>query len=337
MSLSEFTFFDIFTGAGGLALGIESSGFRQVGCLDNDVACVQTIKTNRPAWNFIDNDVRTVDFKSYQGKVSLLTGGFPCQAFSYAGELRGFKDSRGTLFQEFSRAVSEIKPMVFLAENVKGLLTHDKGNTFKVILDTFSKEYNVEYRLLNAAYFGVGQKRERLFIIGVRKDLNISIEFPQPYSYETTLYDAIKASPPPSSPGITYSESKRRVLELVPPGGCWVDLPEDIAAEYMGVSYYKHDGGYRGVARRTSFDKPCPTLTCSPSQKRTELCHPTETRPFTVREYARIQSFPDDWVFCGSLADQYKQIGNAVPVKMAARLGNVILRMLHGGNICVNS
>ena len=123
----------------------------------------------------------------------------------------------------------------------------------------------------------------------------------------------------PDSPGEEYSEKKRRVLEQVPPGGCWVDLPDEVAREYMGKSYYS-GGGRRGMARRISWDEPCLTLTCSPSQKQTERCHPDETRPFTIREYARIQSFPDSWRFCGGIGDQYKQIGNAVPVELARRI-----------------
>ena len=134
----------------------------------------------------------------------------------------------------------------------------------------------------------------------------------------TTLRQALEGCP--TSPGVEYSEKKRKVLSLVPAGGCWVDLPEAVAKDYMGKSYYS-GGGRRGMARRISWDEPCLTLTCSPSQKQTERCHPDETRPFTVREYARIQSFPDDWKFCGGIGDQYKQIGNAVPVEMARRIG----------------
>ena len=106
-------------------------------------------------------------------------------------------------------------------------------------------------------------------------------------------------------------------MELVPPGGCWVDLPDDVAREYMGRSYFS-GGGRRGMARRIAWDEPCLTLTTSPSQKQTERCHPDETRPFAVREYARIQSFPDDWEFVGKISEQYKQIGNAVPVENTA-------------------
>ena len=116
-------------------------------------------------------------------------------------------------------------------------------------------------------------------------------------------------------------------MELVPPGGCWVNLPEDIAKAYMGKSYYS-GGGRRGIARRIAWDEPCLTLTTSPSQKQTERCHPDETRPFTVREYARIQSFPDEWEFQGTISEQYKQIGNAVPVEMARRVGIQIIKAL---------
>ena len=113
----------------------------------------------------------------------------------------------------------------------------------------------------------------------------------------------------------------------MPPGGCWVDLPESVAKEYMGKSFYS-DGGRRGMARRISWNEPCLTLTCSPSQKQTDRCHPDESRPFTVREYARIQSFPDEWKFCGGIGAQYRQIGNAVPVEMARRIGVEIVKSI---------
>ena len=171
---------------------------------------------------------------------------------------------------------------------------------------------------MNACYFGVGQKRERIVIIGIRNDLDINFTYPIEDEKWTTLRDALRDCP--KSVGEQYSEKKKKVLDLVPAGGCWVNLPEDVAKEYMGKSYYS-GGGRRGMARRISWDEPCLTLTCSPSQKQTERCHPDETRPFTVREHARIQSFPDDWIFCGGLCDQYKQIGNAVPVEMARRVG----------------
>ena len=132
----------------------------------------------------------------------------------------------------------------------------------------------------------------------------------------------------PKSDGAKYPKSKEDVLDLIPPKGYWRDLPLDLQKEYMGGSFYL-GGGKTGMARRIGWDEPCLTLTCSPAQKQTERCHPEETRPFTVREYARIQTFPDEWKFDGSLAQQYKQIGNAVPVNLGQELGYSIIEFLN--------
>jgi len=132
----------------------------------------------------------------------------------------------------------------------------------------------------------------------------------------------------PPSEGSLYPKSKKDVLDLVPPKGYWRDLPLDIQKSFMGQSFYL-GGGKTGMARRIGWDEPCLTLTCSPAQKQTERCHPEETRPFTVREYARIQTFPDDWKFVGSIAQQYKQIGNAVPVNLGKEVGYSIIKFLN--------
>ena len=230
------------------------------------------------------------------------------------------KNDDVTAIELFAGAgVKEVNPKIFMAENVRGLVSHDKGRTLTTIINVLEAlGYHTQQKILNAAYFGVGQKRERIVIVGIRNDTDIEFSYPNEEDKMTTLREALKGCP--KSDGVEYSEKKKKVLALVPPGGCWVDLPEDIAKEYMGKSYYS-GGGRRGMARRISWEEPCLTLTCSPSQKQTERCHPEETRPFTVRESARIQSFPDDWTFCGGIGDQYKQIGNAVPVEMARRIG----------------
>ncbi len=321
MANRKITNLELFAGAGGLALGFEQAGIDGVGFVEiNHTAC-ETLRHNRPGWNVMEGDIHTIDFTGFKGKVDLVSGGAPCQAFSYAGKKLGFGDTRGTLFAEFARCVKEVQPKMFLFENVRGLLSHDKGRTFATIEHEFkSLGYSVQYQVLNACYYGVGQKRERIIVIGVRNDLTgkIVFEYPKPEEKWTTLKQALAFCP--KSEGQAFSESKRTVMELVPPGGCWVDLPEDIAKAYMGKSYYS-GGGRRGMARRISWDEPCLTLTTSPSQKQTERCHPDETRPFTVREYARIQAFPDYWEFTGTVSEQYTQIGNAVPVEMARRIG----------------
>ncbi|MCQ2440081.1 MAG: DNA (cytosine-5-)-methyltransferase [Oscillospiraceae bacterium] len=319
LDCGEVTAIELFAGAGGLALGLEQAGIKTVEYIEFDKACCETLKANRPNWNVVCDDIHNVDFTQYEGKIDIVTGGFPCQAFSFAGKKLGFEDTRGTLFHEFARCVKEVRPKMFLAENVRGLVFHDNGRTLSTIISVLeSLGYHTQQKIMNACYYGVGQKRERIVIIGIRDDLDINFDYPIADEKWTTLRDALKDCP--KSIGESYSEKKRKVLDLVPAGGCWVDLPEEVAKEYMGKSYYS-GGGRRGMARRISWDEPSLTLTCSPSQKQTERCHPDETRPFTVREYARIQSFPDDWTFSGGITDQYKQIGNAVPVEMARRVG----------------
>ncbi|MCJ8278943.1 MAG: DNA cytosine methyltransferase [Rivularia sp. ALOHA_DT_140] len=254
----------------------------------------------------------------------VVTGGFPCQAFSYAGKGLGFEDTRGTLFYEFARCVKQVQPKLFLAENVRGLISHQGGRTLKTVLSVLETlGYNIQYRLLNAVNYDVPQKRERIIIIGTREDIRFQYPAPSPNIF--TLKNALKDVP--HSEGMKYSPKRAAILKLVPPGGCWRDSPEDIQKSYMMKSYYL-TGGRTGIARRISWDEPCLTLTTSPSQKQTERCHPEETRPFTVREYARIQTFPDDWEFMGGMSSKYKQIGNSVPVIFAYHLGRSIINAL---------
>lgn len=313
---------ELFAGAGGLALGLEKAGLKANALIEIDKDAVATLRHNRPDWNVIHADVSQVSFEGMSADV--VTGGFPCQSFSYAGKGLGFEDTRGTLFYEFARCIKEVQPKLFLAENVRGLISHQNGKTLQTILSVLeSLGYNVQYRLLNAVNYDVPQKRERVIIIGTLP--GIRFQYPAPSPKILTLRDALKDVPP--SEGMKYSPKRAQVLALVPPGGCWRDLPENIQKSYMMKSYYL-TGGRTGMARRISWDEPSLTLTTSPSQKQTERCHPDETRPFTVREYARIQTFPDDWEFIGGVGSKYKQIGNAVPVNFAAHLGRAITSAL---------
>lgn len=314
---------ELFAGAGGLALGLELAGLTTEALIEIDKAACETLKHNRPQWNVINEDVRNIDFSKYKG-VDVVTGGFPCQAFSYAGKKLGFDDVRGTMFFEFARAIKEIRPKMFIGENVRGLINHDNGRTLKTIIDILTEMgYNVRYELLNAVNYGVPQKRERIIIVGTLPEYEFN--FPKPEERIVTLKDALYNVP--KSEGMQYSANRKRILEMVPPGGCWRDLPEDVQKEFMGKSYYS-GGGRTGMARRLSWDEPSLTLTTSPSQKQTERCHPDEIRPFTVREYARIQTFPDYWEFIGTISNRYKQIGNAVAVRMAYKLGKSIIDTL---------
>lgn len=335
--LRDFTTVELFAGAGGLALGMHKAGFKHVLLNEMDANACRTLRYNHPEWNVLEKDIHKVDFTPLHGLVDLLTGGFPCQAFSYAGKKGGLNDARGTLFFELARAVKEIAPMVFLCENVKGLLSHDGGRTLEVIKASIAElgYILVEPRVLKAIMYQVPQKRERLILLAIRNDLAESVTFhwPSPYRRVLTLRDAffkgvLFETDVPQSEGQIYPEKKRKVMELVPEGGDWRNLPEQIQKEYMGGSFYL-GGGKTGMARRLSMDEPSLTLTCAPAQKQTERCHPTETRPLTVREYARIQTFPDEWEFKGNMTAQYKQIGNAVPVNLAWAVGRSVMRLMN--------
>lgn len=334
-SLKSFKSVELFAGAGGLALGLEMAKFNTIGLIEIDKNAVCTLKKNRPQWNIINNDIAEIsplDLESFfsisKGELDLLSGGAPCQAFSYAGKRLGLEDARGTLFYHYAVFLRKLAPKVFLFENVRGLQSHDKGRTYKIIHDIFQSEgYTVQTKLLNAWDYNVPQKRERLIMIGIRNELagKLKINFPQPYNYKPVLRDILSDVPP--SEGASYSEYKRSLFELVPPGGCWRDIPEAIAKKYM-KSCWTMGGGRTGILRRMSLDEPSLTILTSPSQKQTERCHPLEVRPFTIRENARCQTFPDNWQFCGSIMQQYKQIGNAVPVKLGFEIAKEIYKGL---------
>ena len=324
------SYIEVFAGAGGMAVGLEKAGWKPLLLVDNDKKCVDTLRLNIRGCEIKCEDVTNLKLHEYKGRVDLLAGGVPCQSFSQAGKRKGLADARGNLFHDFIRLVDECEPKVFLIENVEGLLTHENGETFNGIVGLLERtttngiEYAIRYKVLNANDYGVAQKRKRVFVVGFRKDIvgSSRFEFPKPLDYKPVLRDVLRDVP--ASQGVRYSDAKASVMAMVPPGGCWVDLPEDVQVAYMKQSM-NSGGGKRGIARRIAWDEPCLTLTTSPCQKQTERCHPDEARPFTVREYARIQSFPDSYRFAGSVASQYKQIGNAVACEVAYHVGRSIL------------
>lgn len=319
-----YTSIELFAGAGGLALGVEKAGFNTLGLIEFDKDAADTLKKNRPNWNVINDDIANIsclDLEKYfsikKGELDLLSGGAPCQAFSYAGKRLGLEDARGTLFYHYALFLEKLQPKMFLFENVRGLLTHNHGKTYSTMLDIFTRAgYTIDKQVLNAWNYGVPQKRERLITIGIRNDLvgKTEYRFPKAHSYKPVLRDVLLDCP--DGPGVPYGEKKRKIFELVPAGGYWRDIDPAIAKEYM-KSCWDMEGGRTGILRRMSMDEPSLTVLTSPSQKQTERCHPLEARPFTVRENARCQTFPDDWEFCGNVSSQYKQVGNAVPVNLA--------------------
>lgn len=328
---------ELFAGCGGLAVGFERAGFEVLGLSELDKDACNTLRKNRPGWNVLEGDIRLKDFSKYAGIVDIVTGGFPCQAFSYSGNRLGLEDARGTLFYEFAKVVQAVQPTAFIAENVKGLLTHDCGDTLKLILATFKglgyKVYTPT--LLNANDFGVAQKRERLFILGVKEQYAERFSQLNPEKQQQiTLKDALLQGAYYErdvntllTSGATYTTEKAELFNKVPAGGNWRNLNDADRKSYMGA-LLKSGGGKTGVMRRLSYEKPSPTILTSPAQKLTEFCHPVYSRPLSVRECARVQSFPDNWEFCGSTSSQYKQIGNAVPVNLAYSIGKNLYEKL---------
>ena len=281
---------ELFAGAGGLALGLEQAGFDGLAYVEMNGDACETLRRNRPGWNVIEGDVHEIDFQQYDGRVDLVSGGFPCQAFSMAGKRLGFGDIRGTLFAEIIRCANETHPKMLLMENVKGLLSHDGGRTFETIRHEVEKAgYSLQWKVLNASYHGVGQARERIVMIGIRDDLTdkVSFEYPEPDGSQTTLREALDGVP--DSPGASYSEKKAKVLDLVPPGGCWVDLPQDIAREYMKGSY-DSPGGKRGHGETLVMGPPVPHadhVTVAEADgavpsRRDEAAHRPRVRPSAV-------------------------------------------------------
>ena len=344
----EYPSISLFSGAMGLDIGLGQSGIDIRIGQDFDRSCVETMLANRhPS---LCGDIRGLSpdqlleaARLKVGETFLLCGGPPCQPFSTAGKRLGINDPRGSLFMEFIRMIDAIRPRFFVMENVKGLMsaplrTEDglntacKGSVLDVILDEFSKlNYKTVYGVLDAVNYGVPQFRERFILLGSRDGEDVFLPIPthfqrhqNPLYRWRTLGDAIKDLE--DEPGFhhLFSEKRARFLKLVPPGGNWRSLPSELLREAMGGAY-ESGGGKVGFYRRLSYAEPCPTVTTSPAQKATMLCHPTRLRTLSIPEYKRIQQFPDDWVLTGSPADQYRQIGNAVPIGLAKAIGDAII------------
>lgn len=344
----------LFSGAMGLDIGLEKAGLNVAVGQDFDPSCVATMRKN--GHHVIDGDIRGIqpqqllDFTRLSpGEPFLICGGPPCQPFSTAGKRLGINDPRGSLFMDFIRMIDYIRPRFFIMENVKGIMSaplkhvplseRDKedpeqklGTVLDVILSEFRKlGYKTVYGILDAVNYGVPQFRERFVLIGSRDNEDIFLPMPthfqmhQDGSYRwQTLNDRIKDLEYDCGEYTPFSNDRLEFLKLVPEGGNWRSLPPELIRQAMGGAY-ESGGGKVGFYRRLSFNQPSPTLVTSPVQKATMMCHPTQNRPLSVQEYARIQQFPDEWEFMGTTAAKYRQIGNAVPVGLAVALGKAII------------
>lgn len=338
----------LFSGAMGLDLGLERAGININLCQDFDPSCYETMLINgKPG---MTGDIREIDSETILKKANLkreeaflLCGGPPCQPFSTAGKRLGINDPRGSLFMDYVRMVDETRPRFFVFENVKGLtsISVDAGGAPGGVLDIILSEfqrigYKTVYGVLDAVNYGVPQFRERMIIIGSRDNEDIFLPYQShfrkhqcPSMRWRTLGDTIKDLEEYPGACTHFSEERLRYLRMVPEGGNWKDLPIDLQPLAMGGAW-KSGGGKVGFYRRLSYSQPSPTVVTSPVQKATMMCHPTKDRPLSVKEYARIQQFPDDWKISGTVTNQYKQIGNAVPVGLAEAVGQALIATATG-------
>ena len=352
----------LFSGAMGLDIGLEKAGLNVVIGQDFDESCVKTMQAN--GHNVLGGDIREIDPRKLLeltgrsvGEPFLICGGPPCQPFSTAGKRLGINDPRGSLFMDFIRMIDYIRPRFFVMENVKGIMSaplkhvplsekdendpdQRLGTVLDVILSEFDKlGYKTVYGVLDAVNYGVPQFRERFVLIGSRDNEGIFLPIPthfqmhQDKAYQwKTVRDAIADLEFDKGECATLSEERLKFLKMVPEGGNWRDLPKDIIPIAMGGAY-KSGGGKVGFYRRLSYDQPSPTVVTSPVQKATMMCHPTQNRPLNIKEYARIQQFPDDWIFTGTTAAKYRQIGNAVPVGLAEAIGKAVCAVAEGNAV----
>jgi len=338
----------------GLDIGLGKAGLNVVIGQDFEPSCVETMKVN--GHNVLGGDIRDIKPETlleltglHVGEPFMICGGPPCQPFSTAGKRLGINDPRGSLFMDFIRMIDYIRPRFFIMENVKGIVSaplkhvpkkervrddaeQKLGTVLDVILSEFSKlGYKTVYGILDAVNYGVPQFRERFVLIGSRDNEDIFLPIPTHFQMHQnsdyrwkTVGEAIKDWESNQGEYTRLSGDRKKYLHMVPEGGNWRDLPQEIIPVAMGGAY-ESGGGKVGFYRRLSYEQPSPTITTSPAQKATMLCHPKKDRPLSIKEYARIQQFPDDWRFTGTISAQYRQIGNAVPVGLAEAIGRAII------------
>lgn len=348
-SKNMFTAISLFSGAMGLDLGIEKSGFDVLACIENDPDCVETIKKNRPNIKVYGEDINLLipstvlkDLGKKKGDVTLVVGGPPCQSFSTAGKRMSFNDFRGNVIVRFLDYVKEIKPKYFILENVRGIYSAKLANTPPEYKEYKSIEnlpgsvvyflyhefrklgYEVAFDLFDSSLFSVPQGRERFIMFGSSDGEQIDLPVPTTPNRDFTLKKAIGNLNGMKHDFVQLRETHVKYLKLLKGGQYWKNLPEKLQEEAMGKSY-KLGGGKTGFYRRLSWDKPSPTLVTHPAMPATMLVHPDEMRPLSVQEYALIQQFPLEWFFSGKLTSIYKQIGNAVPVGLGYMAGEAIV------------
>jgi DNA (cytosine-5)-methyltransferase 1 len=359
-----------FSGAMGMDIGLEQAGFKTLLCCEVDNACRKTISKNRPDIalisdinNYSAKEIRKEAGLTMKDEIDLVVGGPPCQAFSTAGKRKGFKDDRGNVLLKYLDMIIELNPKYAVIENVRGILSaplihrpHDmrgaknpplapeekKGGALYFVLGKLRKAgYSVSFNLYNAANFGTPQKRERVIIVCSREGKKL------PYLVPThskngdfglpkwrTFKEVVKDIPRNSHHYISFPEKRLKYYRKLKPGQHWRHLPEHLQKEALGASFFS-GGGKTGFLRRLAWNEPAPTLVTHPAMPATDLAHPIENRPLSVEEYKKIQEFPDTWQIEGSLLEQYRQIGNAVPISLGRAVGKLLMNHMLGKRIKV--
>lgn len=332
--MKKFKVVSLFSGCGGMDLGFEKEGFNIVWANDNYEPACKTLKRNFKS-KVICGDIADVK-NSEIPDCDVITGGFPCQDFSMIWKRGGIETDRGNLYKQFVRAVKAKKPKAFVAENVKGLMSANKGTAIKKIVSDFAKNgagYNISASVYNFADYGVPQMRERVLIIGIRKDLGVVFLPPEkthgPGNYFPSG-EALKGveSVKYNNEHKNIAERTKEILKRIPEGGNFTSIPKD--SEYYVKGMISH------VYRRLDRNKPSTTIIAGGGGG-TWGYHYKEPRPLTNRERARLQSFPDDFIFEGSITEVRRQIGNAVPPEGIRPFARQLKRILEGKKVAAQT
>lgn len=355
-----------FSGAGGLDIGLEQAGIEILLTCEVDKASRRTLTANKPQVGLIGDilNYSSQQILEYAGlreddEVDLIVGGPPCQAFSTAGRRKGFEDKRGNVFLRYLDVILDLQPLYAVIENVRGLLSSKlsidipddlidsvgdisniPGSAFWYAMSKLKAGgYNISFNLYNSANYGSPQVRERVVVICTRDENPVPFLAPThsqnpEYNLDpwVTFGEAVEGLKEEDMHYIEFSEKRLRYLRMLGPGQNWRNLPEEIQPEAMGGSY-NLGGGKTGFYRRLAWDKPAPTLVTHPAMPATELCHPIMNRPLSIEEYKRVQEFPDTWEICGTIIEQYRQIGNAVPIGLGRAIGTAILSHANGEEV----
>lgn len=329
----------LFSGCGGMDLGFKRAGFDIVYANDFD-SDAQAVYSS----NLGEIDKRNIlavgEDEIPDGDI--LTAGFPCQPFSNAGNRKGVHDSRGMLYKECLRIIKKKMPKVIVFENVKGLLSTkyiDGRNLADVIVEDLSSVndigYNVVHKLINASDYGVPQNRERVLFVGVRKDLGVTFAFPEKQGKEQMTLRYVLDVPENAANNVDWPLSPQalEMIRHIPEGGSWKDVPyEHLAPRFQRIRDNMKKYHSPNFYRRFSRDEICGTMTASAQPENCGIIHPTENRRYTVREVAKIQTFPDDFNFLTdtprNITAMYKVIGNAVPVTLAYNIASAIMKQV---------